>query len=65
MSSAGTPRYTVRIDDELMMWVQAQLASLGLHSPRGDWDVSEFIRTAVAEKLAKMKRSREWRRKVK
>lgn len=65
MSSAGTPRYTVRIEDELMLWVHAQLASLSVHSPRGDWDVSEFIRTALQEKLAKMKRSREKRRAAK
>lgn len=58
MPSAGTPRTTVRIATELMERVQAQIDSLLVHSPRGDWTVGEFIRVAIEEKLAKMSRSR-------
>lgn len=58
MSSKGTPRTTVRIATELMARVEAQIASLLIHSPRGDWTTGEFIRVAIEEKLAKMIRSR-------
>lgn len=54
----GTPRTTVRIATELMRRVGAQIASLMVHSPKGDWTTGEFIRVAIEEKLAKMIRSR-------
>lgn len=58
MSYKGTPITTVRIATELMQRIEAQIESLRLHSPRGDWSVTEFIRKALEEKLAKMRRSR-------
>lgn len=58
MSSAGTPRSTVRIPTELMERIQTQIDSLLVHSPKGDWTVGEFIRVACEEKLKKMARSR-------
>jgi hypothetical protein len=58
MPSKGTPVTTVRIGKELMERIEAQIASLVIHSPRGDWTVGEFIRVAIEEKLRKMRRSR-------
>ena len=53
----------VRVDDDLWTCVEFQVFSLRIYSKRRKWDMSEFVRAALVEKLAKMKRSRESRRK--
>ena len=63
MPSKGTPQVTVRIATELMDRVQRQLDSLHIYSPKGDWTVVEFLRRAVEEKLAKMRRSARTRKR--
>lgn len=61
--SAGTPNRVVRIDDDLWTRIEFQVISLKYWSKRRKWDHSEFLRQAAEEKLAKMRRSRESKRK--
>jgi hypothetical protein len=61
--SKGTPNRVVRIDDDLWTRMEFQVMSLRIHSKRVKWDQSEFIRVACEEKLDKMRRSRESKRK--
>lgn len=56
--SRGTPQTTVRLAKGIMDKLERQLESLKLYSPRGDWNIAEFLRAAVDEKLKKMARSR-------
>jgi len=62
--SKGTPRYTFRLPEDLMQAVELQILSRNACSPREEWDTSEFVRVALREKLAKMKRSRVKGRKL-
>lgn len=61
--SAGTPNRVIRMDDELWTRIEFQVLSLRYWSKRRKWDQSEFIRQACEEKLAKMRRSRESKKK--
>jgi metal-responsive CopG/Arc/MetJ family transcriptional regulator len=56
--SKGTQVYSVRINDALMQLVDEQIDSRNAWSPRTPWTRSDFIMTALREKLAKMKRCR-------
>jgi Arc/MetJ-type ribon-helix-helix transcriptional regulator len=56
--SLGTPRYTFRIPDELYTRMQSQIASRNLWTRKEPWTDSDFVRTAIEEKLLKMARSR-------
>lgn len=56
--SEGTPRYTVRLGDELLALVEETIARRNANSPNPPWDLSGFIRCAILEKLMKMERSR-------
>jgi len=61
--SKGTPNRVVRIDDDLWTRIEFQVISLKYWSKKRKWDMSEFLRTAAEEKLAKMRRSRQSRKK--
>jgi len=60
--SKGTPRYTVRIPDDLMRWLEAQIKSRNDHSPEEGWDLSKCIVTFLRRELKKMQRSRKGRK---
>jgi hypothetical protein len=47
-------RMTPELHDEMMVQIEMSLK----HRKEEPWTVSEFIRTAIAEKLAKMARGR-------
>lgn len=63
MSSKGTPRTTVRIDGGLMEDIEIAIDRRNTWSREEGWTVSDFLRVAALEKLAKMRRSRAPRRK--
>lgn len=54
----GTPVYPVRLDDDLVDEMKLAVQRRNLFSARAPWTFSDFIRTAVREKLDKMERSR-------
>ena len=63
--SAGTPKVVVRIDGGLMEDIEIQIAQRNWFSREEAWTVSDFIRIACREKLEKMRRSRNRKRKPK
>lgn len=60
--SAGSPRITVRVSQELLDEIQEELESQREHSPYGPEDLSAFITRAIVERIAKRRRSRASRR---
>jgi hypothetical protein len=58
MSSKGTQVYGVRLPMSLCCEVQSAIARRNSVSPAAPWTLSDFVRTALAEKLQKMRRSR-------
>lgn len=56
--SKGTDRYTFRLPQDMMAEVAATIYRRNLHTDREPWELSEFVRVAIREKLAKMERSR-------
>lgn len=56
--SKGTDRYTFRLPQELMAAVATTIYRRNLHTDKEPWELSEFVRVAIKEKLAKMERSR-------
>jgi hypothetical protein len=63
VSSKGTPIYPVRLGDALVNEVKLAIRRRNLFSWLEPWTFSEFVRTAVREKLDKMERCRRPRRK--
>jgi len=55
--SAGTPRYTFRLPEELMDAVRERTAQRNMVARGKAWEVSDFVRIAICEKLNKMERS--------
>lgn len=73
MPSKGNPVLHTRVSPDLLAEIEAQLASLRAYGRKPhrdlfgkkfdvDWDIARFVRQAIKEKLAKMKRSRARRR---
>jgi len=61
--SAGSKQVAVRFPEMLLDQVQAELLK-SQHTRRGEpWTMGEFVRVAVEEKLAKMRRGRAPRRR--
>lgn len=58
MSTKGTPVQRFRLCEELYEEVIEAIDRRNLWSVQEPWTFSEFIRTAVREKLDKMERSR-------
>jgi hypothetical protein len=58
MSSKGTRITPVRIDPVLLEDVQSQIRSRNEHTKDEEWNLSDFIRVALAEKLKHYRRSR-------
>jgi len=61
MPSKGSKIVPVRIPQEMLDEMQEMIASRNFNAPGEPWDVAKFIRKAVAEKIAHMKRSRKGR----
>lgn len=59
--SKGSRVVPVRFEEELLDAVAAMIASSNERRQGEPWTTSEFVRAAVREKLAKMKRSAGWR----
>lgn len=60
--SAGSKIVPVRIPAELLKAVETDLQSCNAHLPDYPYTVSDWIRKAIAERLAKHARSRSARR---
>jgi hypothetical protein len=58
MSSKGTRITPVRIDPVLLEDVQSQIRSRNEHTKDEEWNLSDFIRVALVEKLKHYRRSR-------
>jgi hypothetical protein len=56
--SAGSRIVSVRIPEDLLRRIQAQIRQRNRVSPEQPWVLGEFLRQASEEKLAKMVRSR-------
>jgi hypothetical protein len=56
--SRGTRIYAVRLSPDLMDRVELQIASRNIWTKETEWTLSDFIRVALEEKLAKMARCR-------
>ena len=63
MPSKGNPVVKTRVTTELEREVEVTINRRNLHSDNEPWDVSEFIRSAIREKIAHMERSRNKGRK--
>jgi cob(I)alamin adenosyltransferase len=61
----GNPRVSVRFEPEDIEKIERTIEQLKKTSAWPPWDVSDFVRKCVTEKLAKMHRSRTWRRRKK
>lgn len=61
--SKGSVRWTVRVPAELLKLVQWQIAQRNAYSSREPWSESDWIRVAMEEKLKKMQRSRNKKKK--
>jgi Arc/MetJ-type ribon-helix-helix transcriptional regulator len=53
----GTKRYTFRLPDDLVVEIVRQLASLRRRSPHPPADLTDVVRRALADWLAKYRRS--------
>lgn len=58
MPSKGTPRRTFRFADQFWTTVEEAVDRRNFWTQREPWTLSDFVRIAIAEKLAKMKRCR-------
>lgn len=66
MPSAGRPKVSTRLDPEVIDAVRAQIEMTLRHANLYtvlDGEIATFVERAVIEKLAKMRRSREWGKK--
>jgi hypothetical protein len=62
MSSKGTPRYTFRVPPTLMQEIRLAIDRRNVYTRDEPWTLTGFVIAALAEKLAKMERSRGGRR---
>ena len=58
MPSLGTGKILVRVPDALRLQIEDTIKARNLLSSSEPWSLSDFVRIALAEKLAKMERSR-------
>ena len=58
MPTAGTSKVVVRIPPDLLEEMQLTIATRNVYTREEPWSVSDFIRVAICEKIAKMRRSR-------
>lgn len=58
MPSAGTPVLPVRLHNDVKSEIERAVRRRNFHSWQERWTVSDFIRIAIREKLAKMERCR-------
>lgn len=65
MPSKGNPVLKLRVDRDLLREIQLAIALRNMWTLGVEWDMSEFLRTAIREKLDKMARSRRKRRRGK
>jgi metal-responsive CopG/Arc/MetJ family transcriptional regulator len=56
--SAGTPRVTIRIDDELREEIEIVITDRNSRTRDRPWTLSDFIGIAIREKVLKMQRGR-------
>lgn len=56
--SKGRPHYKCRLDAETAALVHATIGHRNAHSNEAPWTLSDFLRIACREKIAKMNRSR-------
>jgi hypothetical protein len=56
--SAGTARYTFRLPDDLMNAATQALHRRNHNTDQEQYDMSEFVRLAIEEKIAHMDRGR-------
>lgn len=56
--SKGTPKHFVRFSDELLKLVWETIHRRNEWSDQEPWTLSDFLRVAINEKIAKMARSR-------
>lgn len=61
--SKGTPLIAVRIHPQLYAEMEATIERANLYRIEEAYDVSSFVRTAIREKIAHMKRSRRTRKR--
>lgn len=60
--SAGTPVRAIRLSATLMAEIEITIARRNLWSREEPWNLSEFVRIAVTEKMKHMERSRQKRK---
>ena len=65
MPGKGNPRLVFRIEGDLLEAVIQAIRSCNRHRSEEPYTVSSFCLSCIRERLAKMKRSREWKRKGK
>jgi Arc/MetJ-type ribon-helix-helix transcriptional regulator len=65
MPSAGTPVLPVRLHNDVKSEIERAVRRRNFHSWEEKWTVSDFIRIAIREKLAKMERCRKQRKRRK
>lgn len=61
--SKGNRIVPVRISAEMMSAIEASIESLNVRAGPNHWNVSDWIRQAILDKLAHMQRSRRPRRR--
>jgi hypothetical protein len=61
--SKGSPVIPLRVPPEVLALVDGAVERSQTARRAGGWSRSSFILEAITEKLAKMKRSRTWRKK--
>lgn len=62
--SKGSTIVPVRIPSDLLRQVEETYLGRNLFAPKNPWTLSDFVRVALKEKIAKMQRSRKKRRKT-
>lgn len=63
--SRGSPIVPVRISPELLSQLKSLLEERNQRSSGAEWSMSDYIRSALAEKVAHTMRSRKGRKKPK
>lgn len=61
--SLGSPRIVVRIPPALLQLITDYLRLRNDHRPKDEWDLSDFVRAAIREKVAHIQRSKKSRLK--
>lgn len=59
----GSPRIIVRVHREMLQAIQACIIKRNYHTKHQEWELSDFVRVAMKEKLAHMQRGRKCKRR--